>query len=496
MRFMESWLIVAEGSLIGQPFKLDLFQQVFLYAVYDNPRTTRRAFLSMARKNGKTALIAGIVAAHIIGPEARRNTQIRSGAQSREQAALVFEHAKKMLQMTPALDGLYKPVSSHKSILGINLNVDFRSISAEASTAHGLSPVLAILDEIGQIIGPVDPFVDAITTSQGAHDDPLLIAISTSAASDADLFSVWCDDAERSDDPHNVCHVYSAEPECDLLDEKQWRYANPALGNFRNRLDLENQLKQASRLPTLEAGARNLLLNQRVSLVNKWLAPSVWKANKAKPDWQVFQEYGAYIGLDLSQRKDLTCAVLAQKDEDGFTHLWCFAFTPLDGIKERSKQDRIPYDQWVRDGLMYGVPGKTVDYDWVAQFLKKEVADKGVEILSIEFDRWRIAEFKKACERAEFITWTVFNEVGQGYKDQSPRIDAFETALLQDKIKHGNHPLLTLGASSAIAIKDPAGNKKLDKSKSSNKIDTIVASVMAAYPLLQADDFDPDSLVG
>jgi phage terminase large subunit-like protein len=168
-----------------------------LLTIYDNPKGTSRAYLSVARKNGKSALIAGILLAHIVGPEARQNSQIISGARSRDQASLVFRLAEKMVRLSPKLSLLVKIIPSQKSLIGLALNVEYKAISAEAGTAHGLSPVLAILDEVGQVRGQQDAFIEAIETAQGAHDDPLLIAISTQAATDGDMFSIWLDDANE-----------------------------------------------------------------------------------------------------------------------------------------------------------------------------------------------------------------------------------------------------------------------------------------------------------
>lgn len=172
---------------------LDDFQKRFILDVYDNPYGTRRAYLSIAKKNGKTGLIAGIALAHVAGPEARLNTQIVSGAQSREQAAVVFDLASKMIMLSPKLQAVTRIVPSNKRIIGLARNVEYKALSAEGKTAHGISPVLAILDEVGQVEGPRDPFISAIQTSQGAYEAPLLIAISTQAATDGDLFSIWLD---------------------------------------------------------------------------------------------------------------------------------------------------------------------------------------------------------------------------------------------------------------------------------------------------------------
>src|SRR5690625_5017618 len=263
--FVENYCRVPEGKLISQPLKLADFQRQFLLDVYDNPAGTSTAYLSIARKNGKTGLIAGILLAHLVGPEARQNSQIVSGAMSREQAGIVFALACKMIQLNPKLAEIVHIVPSSKRLIGQPRNVEYKALAADGKTAHGLSPVLAILDEVGQVRGPHSDFIDAIVTSQGAHESPLLLVISTQAATDADLLSVWLDDAQASSDKRIVCHLHVAPEGCELDDRKAWKAANPALGIFRSRDDLAEQMKQAKRMPSMENMARNLLLNQRVS---------------------------------------------------------------------------------------------------------------------------------------------------------------------------------------------------------------------------------------
>lgn len=495
LEFIRRFILVPEGKMVGQPLVLDRFQVKFIREVYDNKAGTRRAILSIGRKNGKTALIAALILAHLIGPERQQNSQIASGALSRDQAALVFSLALKMLQLQPEFEGLYKAVPSSKRLIGLRANTEFRALSAEGGANMGGSPLLLIVDEAGQVVGPTSPFLDAVLTSQGAHENPLTIIISTQAPSDSDFLSVLIDDALRSGDPHTVCHLYAADKDCDLMDRKQWKKANPS--SFRNKKDLEEQLKQATRLPALEARSRNLLLNQRVSVNSLWLAPGIWKSNNGTPDDGVFVEFGVHIGLDLSQRNDLTAAVMASKDASGVIHLKVLAFTPANGLAERTARDRAPYDAWVRSGDLIAVPGSTIDYEWVAGFLERYTSTLGITVHSVQFDRWRINEFKAASDRIGFFPWS-WQEVGQGYKDISPRLESFETALLQNKIRHGNQPVLNLGAASAIVVADPAGNKKLDKLKASQKIDALVAAVMAAHPLIAqlVPDFETGCFIG
>lgn len=480
IRFLETYCLTPEGQHVGKPIVLADFQKKFITDIYDNPNGTRKAILSIARKNGKTALLAGLILAHVIGPMRKQNTQVVSGAMSRDQAALVYSLADKMLNLQPAFQGLYRSIPSGKKIIGLRSNVEYRALAADGSTAHGLSPVFALLDEVAQVKGPMTPFIEAIVTSQGAHENPLLMAISTQSASDADLLSLWIDDAKRSGDPHTVCHVYEADKDCDLLDEAQWAKANPALDLFRSRKDLEEQLKQASRMPSMEASVRNLLLNQRIALESLWLAPQIWKENGGLPNLELFRDgRTVVVGLDLSQKTDLTAAVLAVQDDDSAIHLLPFVFAPEKGMKEREMRDRAPYTTWVNDGSLIAVPGATLDYDWVFDWLRIKLDDMGIRPDVVCFDRWRIKEAMGAADRVGFHVseWT---EVGMGYQSMSPRIEHFETKLLQGKIRHGAHALLNMAAANCIVVKDPSGNRKPEKAKSTQRIDPIVAALMAA----------------
>lgn len=472
IRFIETYCLTPEGADVGKGIKLAPFQKKFLKDIYDNKSGTRRAYLSIARKNGKTALIAGMVLAHLVGPEAKLNSQIISGARSRDQAAQVFNYASKMVQLSSTLSSIIKIIPSGKSLIGLPLNVEYKALSAEAKTAHGLSPILAILDEVGQVKGPQDDFIDAITTSQGAHDAPILVAISTQAAEDADLFSVWLDDAKVSKDKRIVCHLYEAPKECELDDVKAWKAANPALGVFRNRDDLAEQAKQATRMPTSENTFRNLCLNQRVSTVAPFISFGVWKecGGAVLP----FGDAPVWAGLDLSSRTDLTALVLVAKIMDQY-HVVPYFWTPEDGLMDRARRDRSPYDTWVKQGYMYTTPGGTVDYEYVAQDILS--ITQGLNLQTIAYDRWRIDILKKEFERLGVEL--PLSDFGQGYKDISPALEHLEAELINGRVHHGNHPTLTMCAANAVVAKDPAGNRKLDKFKATGRIDGMVAMAMA-----------------
>jgi phage terminase large subunit-like protein len=469
--FIHRYCRIPEGAKVGQPIELAEFQKKFILQVYDNPSGTRRAYLAIARKNGKSALIACLLLAHLVGPEAVLNSQLVSGARSRDQAALVFALASKMVDLSPELRKLVRIVPSGKRLIGLSMNTEYKALAADGTTAHGLSPVLAILDEVGQVKGPQDDFIDAITTSQGAHEKPLLIAISTQAPTDADLFSIWLDDAERSEDPSIVSHVYTAPEDCALDDEEAWKAANPALGLFRSRRDVEEQAAQAKRMPSAENTFRVLTLNQRVNMVAAFVSASVWKAGNGAPGEFDGTVYG---GLDLSATTDLTALVLTCRKDD-LVGVRPFFWMPLESVAEASRRDKAPYDVWVREGLLRTTPGKVIDYDYVARDIGEICS--GLSIAKIGFDRWRMDRMQQALARQGVDL--PLEPFGQGYMSMSPALDALEADLLKECILHGGHPVLAMCAANAVAVSDPAGNRKLDKAKATGRIDGLVALAMA-----------------
>lgn len=472
--FVERYCLIPSGAGVGKPIKLEPFQRKFIVDVYDNPRGTKMAILSVGRKNGKSALISCLLLAHLVGPEAKRNAQIVSGAMSREQAALVYDLASKMVAQSRELSSIIREVPSSKKLIGIPMGTEYRALSAEGKTAHGLSPILAILDEVGQVRGPQSDFVDAITTSQGAHDAPLLIVISTQAPNDADLLSVWIDDAINSNDKRTVCHLYAAPKECALDDKHAFAAANPAMGKFRSADDVQEQSNRALRMPSFEPTFRNLVLNQRVEMAAPFISKGVWLLNSGDTDDSVFYEEPVYVGLDLSGKTDLTSMVMAAQ-RDNVWHIRAYFWTPEKGLHDRSRRDRSPYDVWASQGHIRTIQGAAIDYETVAKDIVDTLAD--CQVAAIAYDRWRIDLLKK--EFTELGADLPLKEFGQGFKDISPAIDTLEGLLLNERIAHGNNPVLTMCMANARVVRDAAGNRKLDKGKATGRIDGAVALTMA-----------------
>ncbi|WP_313349798.1 terminase large subunit [Paracoccus sp. (in: a-proteobacteria)] len=489
--FIERHICVPEGRHVGKPLVLMEFQRRFIKAVYDNPHGTRRAYLSIGRKNGKSALIAAMALAHIVGPEAKMNSQIVSGAGSQKQAALVFKLMQKMVMFSSVLrrKSVTRIVPSQKQIIGVKMNVEYVALSAEAGTAHGLSPILAILDETGQVKGPEDDFIEAIETSQGAYDKPLLIAISTQAATDNDLYSRWLDDAETSQDPTIVSHVYTAPKDCEVLDREAWRAANPAMGEFRSIEDIEALALRADRLPSEENKFRWLFLNQRIEATAPFVSRKSWQACGG-PVLPLVSGAVVFGGLDLSEVSDLTALVLVSPVQDGLLtpvqtqwHVHPTFWLPGQGLREKSKADRVPYDEWHKAGHLQATHGPTVDYEFVAAHLW-DVAQR-YDVRKIAFDRWNWRHLKPWLLKAGFSEaqlegdTAIFEPLGQGFQSMSPALRDLESAILNGGIVHGGHPVLEMCANNAVVQMDPAGNRKLAKHKSRGRIDGMVALAMA-----------------
>lgn len=480
--FIENHCVIPEGKLAGQPAKLSLFQEAFIYAVYDNPYQTTEAILSIARKNGKTGLIAFLMLGHIVGPEAKINSRVISGAMSREQASEVYRAAANCAELSDDLRSLVRATPSQKSLLGLPVNAEYKAISAEGKTAHGNNPVMTIIDEAGQIKGNTSEFIEAITTAGGAYDDPLRITISTQSETDHDYFSLDIDDAIEHQPKDKVCHLYEAEKDCDLLDEEQWLYANPALGEFKDINYLRAEADKASRSPRLANTFRRYQLNQRIVSNDAFIQADEWKLCNAKPAVLDKEKMRIFGGFDLSQNTDLTSFVLIGIGEE--VEVYPYFWMPNHKIEERDKTDRAPYLFWRDEGFIMTTPGATVDYDFVAYQLIEILEDHGLWFsdLKIGFDRWRFVFFKRALMEAGITEAEIdecFIEYGQGFKDMDPALKKMTEYILNHKINHGDNPVLNMCSFNAVSVEDAAGNIKLEKRKATGRIDGIQAFGMA-----------------
>ena len=494
--FIEQLCFIPEGKYVGQPLKLYEWQKRDLERIYDNSVGTRRAILSMPRKQGKTALSACLLLAHLCGPHAkhRPNSQLYSAAQSRDQAAIIFALASKMVRLNPELARTISIRESAKELFCPELGTRYKALSAEATTAYGLSPSFVIFDELGQVRGPRSPLYEALETATGAQENPLTIIISTQAPTDADLLSILIDDAKARNDPHTILSLYTAPPELDPFAEDTIKLANPAFGTFLNPREVLAMAADAKRMPAREIDFRNLILNQRIEVNSPFIAPAVWSAcgTPVSP----LEGVPVYGGLDLSATMDLTALVLIGY-RDRKWHVHSTFWLPSEGLSDKAVADRVPYDLWHGQGHLQATPGKTVSYEHVAHQLRDLF--RRYHVQKIGFDRWNMKHFKPWLLRVGFSEQWIeehFIEFGQGVQSMSPALRDLEQVLLDGQLAHGNHPILSMCVSNTIVTRDDAGNRKPSKRKSTGKIDGLVALAMAiGVAPLQVKPIDIEALI-
>lgn len=432
----------------------------------------------MGRKNGKTAFSAALCLLHLAGPEAQANSQLFSAAQSRDQAALLFNLASKMVRLSPTLSKHVGIRETSKHLYVEALGTEYRALSAEATTAYGLSPIFVVHDELGQVKGPRSELYEALETAQQAHDAPLSIIISTQAPTDADLLSVLIDDAQQGNDPRVKVQLYTAPQEIDAFGEEAIRLANPHYEVFINQEEVKRQAWEAKRMASREAAYRNLILNQRVEARNPFISLEVWRDNGGLPADEFDPDEPVFFGLDLSSVSDLTALVGVQRRGE-VADVQCTFWLPEEGLTEKARADRVPYDQWAKEGYLSTTPGKSVEYEWVAEYLRG-LFDR-YNVGAVAFDRWNFRHLQPWLENAGFTEYELglFKEFGQGFQSMSPALRDLESMLLGGTLRHGMHPILTMCAANATVVTDPAGNRKFVKAKATGRIDGMVALAMA-----------------
>jgi phage terminase large subunit-like protein len=357
LAWIETYSPVTEGKDLGNPVKLRPRQQKEIEKIYGSP--TRRAIISFGRKNGKSALASFLLLLHLCGPEAKPNSQLYSAAQSREQAAILFNLAAKCVRMSPDLNAVVIIRDTAKELVCAEIGTKYRALSADATTAFGLSPAFTVHDELGQVKGPRSSLYEALETGSGAHEEPLSIVISTQAPTEADLLSVLIDDALKGGDPLVKVSLYTTDPEVDPFTEQAIRQANPAFGDFQNAKETLAMAEDARRMPSREPEFRNLILNQRVEMNSPFISRSVWQecGGEVSNDWG---REPVFSGLDLASTNDLTAHVPIAWIEDAWEVKPTF-WLPSEGLREKSRADRVPYDVWAADGHLRTTPGRAVE---------------------------------------------------------------------------------------------------------------------------------------
>jgi phage terminase large subunit-like protein len=355
--------------------------------------------------------------------------------------------------------------------------------------------VLVIHDELGQIRGPRFSLYEALETATAAQENPLTIVISTQAPTDADLLSTLIDDAKSGADPRQVLRMNSANVDDDPFSLAAIRTANPALELFMNKKEVLAMAEDARRLPAREAEFRNLILNQRVEANNPFVSPTLWNACGG-PVQPFLPTTPVYAGLDLSSVADLTALVLIGQSDGQTWSIHPTFWLPAEGINEKSRLDRTPYDLWAKQGFLELTDGKTIRYEEIAKILR--ALFNKYNIRKLAFDRWNYEHLKPWLEKAGFSAQMLeerFIPWGQGTQSMTAPLRTLEEWIRDRKIAHAMHPVLQMCAACAV-VEGNDSARKLSKNKSSGRIDGLVALTMACGVAQESKPIDISTLIG
>jgi phage terminase large subunit-like protein len=469
-----------KGPFAQQAFNLRPWQRQILTRLFktgpDGRRQYRTCLLMLPRKNGKSELAAALAIYFLIF-DGEQGAEVYSAAADKDQAALVFNVAAAMIRNDPELEAQVEIIDSQKRIVHRASGSFYRAISAEAYSKHGFNASVVIYDELHA--APSRELWDVLATSQGARAEPMLIAITTAGYDRHsilwELYAHATKVRERPElDPTFLPIIYEAPIEADWTDERVWKKANPALGDFRSVEDMRILAARAKEIPAQENTFRRLYLNQWTEQASRWLAMPAWDACQVAPDRSTWNARACFVGMDLSTTTDLTALVAVLPDDVGGFDVLCQFFVPQEKIRTRSTRDRVPYDQWAREGWLIATPGDTVDYDVVRETLQTWASTYHVQ--EIAYDPWNATDIiTKLTAQDGFVCVPI----RQGFASLSAPTKALEKAILSKALRHDGHPVLRWNVSNVSVETDAAGNLKPSKKLSTERIDGVVALVMA-----------------
>jgi phage terminase large subunit-like protein len=469
-----------KGPFAGKSFDLRKWQEKDIVRPLfktrkDGLRQYRTCLLMLPRKNGKSELAAAL-AIYFLLFDGEIGAEVYSAASDKDQAALVFNVAAQMIRNDPELESQCEIIDSQKRIVHRKSGSFYRAISAEAYSKHGFNASVVIYDELHA--APNRDLWDVLSTSQGARLQPLMIAITTAGYDRHSILWELYDHAKKvlenpALDPTFLPILYEAPVDANWLDEKVWKQANPALGDFRSLEEMRTAAARAKEIPAQENTFRRLYLNQWTEQAERWISLAAWDACRAATDRASLLGRRCYVGMDLASTKDLTALVAVFPDDDGFDVLSAF-FVPRDNMAARVRRDRVPYEQWERDEYLTATPGNVVDYEAVRRQLQDWAAE--FDLREIAYDPWNATDLVTRLQEQDGFKCIPMR---QGFASLSAPTKSLEKAILSKTLRHDGHPVLRWNMGNISVESDPTGNIKISKKVSTERIDGAAALVMA-----------------
>jgi len=480
--FIES-LKHTKGSWYRKPFELIDWQEQIIRDVFgilkpNGYRQFNTAYIEIPKKQGKSELAAAVALLLTCG-DGEERAEVYGCAADRNQAKIVYDVAVDMVRLCPALDRRVKILESQKKLIYLPTNSTYQVLSADVANKHGFNTSGVIFDELHT--QPNRKLYDVMTKGSGdARTQPLYFLITT-AGTDTnsicyEVHQKALDIIEgRKIDPTFYPVIFGAAESDDWTDPKVWKKANPSLGITVGIDKVQAACNSAKQNPGEENAFRQLRLNQWVKQAVRWMPMDKWDACAFPVDEDDLEGRVCYGGLDLSSSTDITAFVLVfpPRDEtDKYVALPYF-WIPEDNVDLRVRRDHVPYDLWEKEGYLETTEGNVIHYGFIEKFI--ENLGKRFNIREIAFDRWGAVQM---VQNLEGMGFTVV-PFGQGFKDMSPPTKELMKLVLEKRIAHGGHPVLRWMMDNIFIRRDPAGNIKADKEKSTEKIDGAVAMIMA-----------------
>ena len=472
-----------KGTWAGKPFELIDWQERIIRDIFgilkpNGYRQFNTAYVELPKKQGKSELAAAVALLLCCG-DGEERAEVYGCAADRQQASIVFEVAADMVRMCPALSKRVKILASQKRMVYLPTNSFYQVLSAEAYSKHGFNIHGVVVDELNT--QPNRKLFDVMTKGSGdARMQPLYFLITTAGTDTQSICYETHQKAKdilegRKIDQTFYPVIYGAKEDEDWTDPEVWKRSNPSLGITVGIDKVQAACDSARQNPAEENSFRQLRLNQWVKQSVRWMPMDKWDACAMPVDAEPLEGRVCYGGLDLSSTMDITAFVLVfppTEEDEPFAVLPYF-WIPEENIDLRVRRDHVPYDVWEKQGYLQTTEGNVVHYGFIEAFIEK-LGEK-YNIREIAFDRWGAVQM---VQNLEGMGFTVV-PFGQGFKDMSPPTKELMKLTLEKKIAHGGHPVMRWMADNIFIRTDPAGNIKADKEKSTEKIDGVIALIMA-----------------
>lgn len=472
----------SKGEWAGQTIELEPWQQFVVWSLFgwkraDGTRRFRTCYLEVARKNGKSTLAAGL-GLFLMTADGEPGAEVYSAATKRDQARITHAEATRMVKASPHLR---RRLTVYRDNIHIKDTASkFEPLGRDTDSTDGLNVHAAIVDEVHA--HKTRDLWDLIETATGARRQPLLIAITTAGYNRQSL--CWqqheytnkvLDGVIEDDSWFGI--VFGIDEGDDWQDEAVWGKANPNLGVSKKLDDMRRLAKRAKDMPSALNSFLRLHLDVWTQSETKWIPREHWDACGMAVDAAGLRGRSTYGGLDLSSTTDITALlwVFPPQSEDDLYKVLCRFWIPQEAMIERSRRDRVPYDAWVRAGYITVTPGNVIDYDYILNQIEEDMAV--YDIPELAFDRWGASRIQ--TQLAELGDEDFLVQFGQGFASMSGPMKELEKLIRSHKLAHGNNPVLNWMADNLVVRTDPAGNIKPDKARSLEKIDGMVALVMA-----------------